>query len=658
CIPEQKYFCNVRKNMSNKKLSHKEKIKAKRKEPSSVNLSEDASFAKLKKQLALVLAIVAAALYLNTANHGFNLDDTSAITENWVVKQGVSSIPTIFKTPYRYGYWVSEDELYRPVPLAIFATTWQLFPKNPLPGHIINILLYAVTAYFLFLLLAGLLKSYSMALPFLSVLFFVVHPLHTEVVANIKSFDEIISFLLALVTLKLTLDYLQKNDFKKMLLAMFAFFVAYMSKEGTITMLAVIPLAIYFFTDTERGKIFKATAFLFIPTLIYLGIRSAVVGSITSTKHFAMIDNVIVSADSIGERWATAFKILGKYFLMLVYPHPLSADYSFRQFNINDWDNPWAVISLLLCIGLLIYGITGLKKKKFLAFAALFYLISMALYSNLFVIIGSAFAERFMYVATLGFTLALAWMLLKISGANIYAADKASVLSVMQNKKLWTLALIIILPFSLRALTRNPDWKSYLSLYAADVKNTPDCARMHFFLGNELQKEKAKKTEDKQQKIFWLDSCIAEYGRAIKLYPGYADAYGQLGMAYMLRGSDSLAFAMYNRSIELNTTMAMNYSNFGMYFFNRHDFKNALDLYTRAITLNPRYADGWRNLGSTYGEMKQYEKAINAFQNSLKYEPDNVDVLYFLGITYRSIGREDLAQSYIAKSEKMKRGKK
>ncbi|MBK5285506.1 MAG: tetratricopeptide repeat protein [Bacteroidia bacterium] len=644
--------------MSTKKLSHKEKIKAKRKETTPLSVSEDTAFTKLNRQLALILAVVAAVLYLNTVNHNFNLDDTSAITENWVVKQGVSSIPTIFTTPYRYGYWVSEDELYRPVPLAVFATTWQLFPKNPLPGHIINILLYALTAYFLFMLLARLMKSYSLALPFLAVLLFVVHPLHTEVVANIKSFDEIISFLLALVTLKFTLDYLEKNDFKKMLVAMLAFFVAYLSKEGTITMLVLIPLTIYFFTDISKGKIFKAAGFLLIPTAVYLGIRSAIVGSFTSTKHFAMIDNVLVSAHSVGERWASAFKILGKYFLMLVYPHPLSSDYSYRQFSLNDWDNPWAIISFFLCAALLAYGIIGLKKKKFFAYTALFYLISMALYSNLFVIIGSAFAERFMYVSSLGFTLALAWILMKISGVNTSAGEKASVLSALNNKKLWTASLIIILPFSLRTVTRNPDWKTYLSLYTADVVSTPDCARMHFFLGNEIQKEKAKKTDDKQEKILWLDSSIAEYNRAVKLYPGYADAYGQMGMAYMLRGNDSMAFAMYSKSIQLNTTMAMNYSNFGMYFFNRHEFKSALDLYQRAIALNPRYADGWRNLGSTYGEMKEYEKAVEAFQNSLKYEPDNADVLYFLGITYRSLGREDLAQTYIAKSDKLKREKK
>src|SRR5258705_8131433 len=162
--------------MNGKKLSHKEKLKAKS-EAAAANVSADTSMLRLKRQLALALAVIAAALYLNTINHKFNLDDTSAITENWVVKQGVAGIPTIFKTPYRYGYWVSEDELYRPVPLALFATLWQLFPNNPLPGHILNILLYALTAYFLFMLLGRLMKSYNIVLPFIAVLFFIVHPL-------------------------------------------------------------------------------------------------------------------------------------------------------------------------------------------------------------------------------------------------------------------------------------------------------------------------------------------------------------------------------------------------------------------------------------------------------------------------------------------------
>lgn len=642
--------------MNGKKLSHKEKLKAKSKAVASATVSPDASLLKLKRQLALALAIIAAALYLNTISHGFNLDDTSAITENWVVKKGVDGISTIFKTPYRYGYWVSEDELYRPVPLALFAVLWSIFPNNPLPGHLLNILLYAVTAYCLFMLLARLMKSYNIVLPFIAVLFFVVHPLHTEVVANIKSIDEVISFLLALLTLKLLLDYLEQKKIKQIILAMLCFFVAYFSKEGTITMFLIIPLAIYIFSNIPGRKVIAASAWLLIPTLIYLGIRASVLGDLTGGKNFAMIDNVLMSAHSVGERWATAFKILGKYFLMLIYPHPLSSDYSYRQFTLNGWDNPWAILSFLLCAALLLYGIVGLRKKKFFAFCALFYLISVSLYSNLFVVIGSAFAERFLYVGVLAFTLALAWVLMKVSGVSLAQQDTSLVKQTLGQKKIILLTMIFFVPFGIRTLTRNPDWKTYLTLYAADTRNTPDCARMHFFLGNEIQKEKAKKTEDKQEKIFYLDSAIAEYKRAVTLYPGYADAYGQMAMAYMLRGNDSMAFQLYTKSLQLNTTMAMNYSNFGMYFFNRHDYKTALDLYTRAVTLNPRYADGWRNLGSTYGEMKEYEKAIDAFQKSLLYEPDNPDVLYFLGITYRSLNRPDLAETYLNKAARL--GKK
>lgn len=642
--------------MNGKKLSHKEKLKAKNKSAAaSAAPSAGASLFKLKRQLALALAIIAAALYINTVKHGFNLDDTSAITENWVVKQGVKGLPLIWEKPYRYGYWVSEDELYRPLPLTMFATLWTLFPKNPLPGHIINIGLYALTAYFLFMLLARLMKSYNIVLPFIAVLLFIAHPLHTEVVANIKSVDEIISFLLALITLKLVLDYLEQKKFWQIFIAMVCFLLAYFSKEGTITMLAIIPLSIYFFTNHPRGKIIAASAWLLIPTGIYLLVRRSVLGDLTGGKKFAMIDNVLMSAHNIGERWATAFKILGKYFLMLIYPNPLSSDYSYRQFNLNGWDNPWATLSFLICAGLLIYGMTGLKNKKFLAFTALFYLISISLYSNLFVVIGSAFAERFLYVGVLAFTLALAWVLLKAAGMSLAPQDSVSTKKTLQNNKLVLYSLIILVPFSIRTVTRNPDWKTYLTLYAADTQNTPDCARMHFFLGNEIQKEKAKKTQDKQEMIMYYDSAIAEYGRAIKLYPGYADAYGQRGMAYMMRGNDSLSVANYQKAIQLNTTMASNYSNFGMYYFNHGDYQGALGLYTKAVTLDPRYADGWRNLGSTYGAMKKYNEAIDAFQKSLQYDPDNADVWFFIGFTYQNLNQPDLAQPYLDKAKKLGR---
>src|SRR6185503_709919 len=119
----------------------------------------------------------------------------------WVVKQGTSSIPLIFKTSYRFGYRAGDDELYRPIPLAVFATLWQYFPDNPFPFHLVNVLLYALSAFVLYKVLRRIFAGYHSLLSFAATLLFIAHPLHTEVVSNIKSLDEIASFLFALVTL-------------------------------------------------------------------------------------------------------------------------------------------------------------------------------------------------------------------------------------------------------------------------------------------------------------------------------------------------------------------------------------------------------------------------------------------------------------------------
>ena len=54
---------------------------------------------------AAVIAIVAIVLYIQTINYGYVLDDYSVLKKNWLTQRGIESIPTIFKTHYRYGFW-------------------------------------------------------------------------------------------------------------------------------------------------------------------------------------------------------------------------------------------------------------------------------------------------------------------------------------------------------------------------------------------------------------------------------------------------------------------------------------------------------------------------------------------------------------------------
>ena len=160
----------------------------------------------------LVLALIAFFLYTNTLNHGYTLDDHSAITDNFVTKKGMESIPTIFTTHYRYGYWRSAGELYRPVSLAMFATEWEFAGDNPLVFHLVNVLLYALSGFLIFLTLSKILRNFNVLIPFFATLLFIAHPVHVEVVANIKSRDEIMAFLLSIGALNLLWNYWDRNE--------------------------------------------------------------------------------------------------------------------------------------------------------------------------------------------------------------------------------------------------------------------------------------------------------------------------------------------------------------------------------------------------------------------------------------------------------------
>ena len=154
---------------------------------------------------------IALLIYLNTLNHSYVLDDFSTIKDNRVTTQGLKAIGDIFSHYYRYGYYTSDDGLYRPLPVAIFAIEWWLAPNNPSFAHFVNIMLYALTGWLLFMTLKKLMKNYNVILPFIVTLLFIAHPIHTEVVANIKSLDELLGFLFSFSSIFFLCDYFENK---------------------------------------------------------------------------------------------------------------------------------------------------------------------------------------------------------------------------------------------------------------------------------------------------------------------------------------------------------------------------------------------------------------------------------------------------------------
>lgn len=103
-------------------------------------------------------------------------------------------------------------------------------------------------------------------LVFAAALIFAAHPLHTEAVANIKGRDEIMSMLGSIIALFAIIKYVDSKQTKYIILACISFFIAYLSKENTITFLAVIPLSLYYFRDMNaKEAIMKSAVLLCLP---------------------------------------------------------------------------------------------------------------------------------------------------------------------------------------------------------------------------------------------------------------------------------------------------------------------------------------------------------------------------------------------------------
>lgn len=157
-----------------------------------------------------LLALIAVALYANTFDHKYALDDIAAVGQNLFVKQGFKGIPDLLRTEFWHFSNISLG-YYRPLSLITFAIEQEYFKDSPGISHIINTLLYGLTGVGLGALLQKWLPGQPIV-AFLIGLLFIAHPIHTEIVANIKGRDELLSFLFITTMLLAYWRYLETKQ--------------------------------------------------------------------------------------------------------------------------------------------------------------------------------------------------------------------------------------------------------------------------------------------------------------------------------------------------------------------------------------------------------------------------------------------------------------
>lgn len=665
------------------KLTRKEKI-ALQKESGTFSpkeiVKQEAQQKSLSNILAIILAVVALFMYVSTIGHDYVLDDFGLIKDNTQTKRGISAIPEIFKSSYRYGMNITDYTLYRPLTKAMFAAEWQLSPNKPALSHWINILLFALTAFVLFKTLSKYLKG-QLILPFLTTILFVAHPIHAEVVSNIKSRDEIMTLLLCLFAANAFYDWIKEDKTSKFIIAIFCYLVSLFAKESTIVFLLAFPLMFYFFTEAKSSHYFKSISAMAVCSVIFLLIRRKILSGVESPVP--MIDNYIVGLPNFFIQRVNSIYMLGYYLKTLIIPYPLIADGSYNHFKAvtaTDWR---FLLSLLAFGSALVYSIVNFKKKNIGAFAILFFFITASIASNIFLLIGTNYGERLMYIPSIGFCLLVAYMLTKLFKSDLSERVFNSWNNFFNSYKIPIITTVAIaLIFSVQTYARSMEWKNDYTLYSTDVLKTPDSAHMLFYIANHITSDDYFANLPDSNAIYAAEKKGVEYlTRAVTVYPEYADGYQR--RAYILKqmNQDSLAEVDYLKSLEFNSTNPVTNNNYGYLLFNERRYQESKKYFEIAIRYNPNYAHALNNIASVYGvfgqgeteaitqdpanaerhradALKYFQTAIGYFIKSIGVDPEFEEPYRLVAITYRNVGDNANADKYDSLLAKVKRQKK
>lgn len=647
-----------------------------------------------KKQLyvmAFVIALIGFLIYSNTFDHKYVLDDYPTIKENKLTKKGLEGIPEIFKHSYWYGNDSKDDWLYRPLSVAMFAVEWEFWPDNPSAGHIINVILYALTGFLLFFTLKKMLGGNPL-IPFVASLLFIVHPLHTEVIANIKSRDEILTFIFFLVSLNTVLSYGRTQHIPSLIISLVSFFLALMAKESAITFLFMFPIALFYYCGNDIKKSIITTLFFGVVAAIYMYIRGSVLEKQLLGDIVSIVDNTVVKSD-YPHRFATAMVIIGTYVKLLFIPYPLVYDYSFSTFKIVGLESPWAWISILIYAYIGYYIIKNILKKDTIVFSLVMYVLPVILVSNIFFLTRSTAAERFLYQPTLGFSIIVAMLLARYTKADTEKNTFSDIKTMItKNSTLFLIVGGITIVFAYGTYNRAYAWKDNFTLFSTDLKHIPNSARAQYSYANDLTQMLVKDsipTAAEREKAY--NEAFAGLNKALQIHEGYFEPYFALGQLHAYKkdfpksielykramfynkdyhylynnignnyyriGQLDTAMKYLNRAIELHPDYAEAYSNIGSVYFTKGMRNEAIQAYNKAIEYDAKYYDAYKNMGSTYGMMADYPRAMEYFNKALSIKSTDPDLYRFIAITYQNMGDANNAKIFTEKEAQLRQTK-
>ena len=522
-----------------------------------------------KQKWACLLILLAAALlpYLPSLRNGFVYDDSDQILANPYLRNFHHLREILTTSVWSFmGDFRGSSNYYRPVMSLGYLFCYQLFGPHAWAFHAVNILANAAVVLLVFLVTLKMFRSPGVALA--AACMFALHPIHSEAVNWIAAVTELELALFYLLTFWFFLASAQpggKVSGPLQLAMAVSFALALLSKEQAMTLPVLVVVYEHFFRDdraeTTKSQKIRRYGSLWLLTAIYLVLRVHYLGGFVPSLDRPKF--------GIGDTVISALALIGMYCWKLVWPVELCAYYVFP----NDVTAlyPWALrgmVALAICA----WAFVVLRKSnRQAAFGVVWFLATLAPVLNVHWMTSNPFAERYLYLASVGFCWMVAWA--GLEGWRVLTA----------REKRWRLAPPVVAGLiaalcTVRILARDRDWRDDLTFYRATLEVSPDAYYIHNNLGT----------------VYWAKGDIAaaaeEWRAALKLAP-------------------NSEYALHNLGLAANAT--------------KH-YQAAEILFLRAIAIRPNYMDAHLDLGRTYESLGRLPEAEKEMRTAEELSPLSV----------------------------------
>ena len=579
------------------------------------------------KWVLLICIASSILMYHLTFQYGQNLDDFLVFDSVPYGKDFIEGTKQIFSSLF------SKND-YRPILILSYFLETFIYPTpNYEFSHIINVLLYGFLCFsiYVFLNKLPLIKNRYIAL--IITLLFLFHPLHTNVVCNLKSRDNILSLLLTIWALYFWAKTIYDKQYYFAVLALSFMYLGTIAKLDAMYAL-LIPIVMFGFDKQNRKYSLLGIIFLFALNLISILVigqnqKEKVFKKNTVVKNIEYYNENPLLTDTTLSRWSAGGTTFLYYLKFNVFPKDYYYYYGYNAIEIRKPLGTTNIGGYAIFILLIAFAIYSFFIKKSLAgFGVQWFLIAIVFFLNILQPVPGIVADRHAFIASLGFCIVI--------GAGI--SSLADYRKISPNYIL----IPILLIYAYSSYQRSKDWKDILTLVEADIpflKNSYDANR----IASQNYLTAAVTSEDAYQRQTYLDKAKRYALQGLEVYDKEFILHNIIGKIELFQGDTSQSINALNQGIKLYENVEGNIY-LGDIYFMKKDYHTASQYYEKGYNIDAQTIDLEYKIIDAYCRAKQFDKADS--MNTIIAKNPTKEYIPIENKGYIAIYQQDTATAY------------